>query len=154
MNCAKCGQPMTADHLGEYPIWVCHCGRAFNRDITEPVIGAKHSRKQASQAQGRDPETEAQFQQAVLDLAHHCGWLVEHKRPARLVDGSWRTAIQGDKGGPDLLLARAGVVILAELKTDKGKLSLEQEAWHEAAKTVIWRPNRWTEIEATLKGEA
>ena len=95
-------------------------------------------------------ESESEFQDAIIQLAHYCGWLVEHKRPAMRKDGQWRTAIQGDPGGPDLLLARGGIVILAELKSDTGKLTPEQGRWHIAANTQIWRPHDWQYIEALL----
>lgn len=72
--------------------------------------------------------TEAQFQSAVIDLAHYRGWLVHHTRAARTEKG-WRTPIQGDAGFCDLVLARAGVVLLVELKAEKGRLSPEQKRW-------------------------
>ncbi len=56
MNCAKCGQPMTATIADGYgiPIWLCPgCGTGQRRDITEPVAGTKDTCKQASQAQIR-----------------------------------------------------------------------------------------------------
>jgi len=44
---------------------------------------------------------------------------------------------------PDLILARRGVVILAELKSDKGRLTLEQIAWQRAIGEHhrLWRPS-------------
>ncbi len=95
-------------------------------------------------------ESESEFQTAIIELAHYQGWLVEHKRPAHLEDGRWITPIQGDVGGPDLILARAGVVYLVELKSQKGKLTPEQELWQKAANTEIWRPGNWEYIEALL----
>lgn len=85
--------------------------------------------------------TEAQFTDAVIELAQYRRWRVCHFRPARTVKG-WRTAIQGDKGFPDLVLARDGVVIFAELKTVHGSVHEEQEKWHTAlgGNVYIWRP--------------
>jgi hypothetical protein len=55
-------------------------------------------------------------------------WACCHFRPARTGTG-WRTAIQGHTGFPDIVLARAGVVLLRELKGPKGALSPEQRDW-------------------------
>ena len=35
---------------------------------------------------------------------------------------------------PDMLCGRAGVNYLLEAKTDKGKLTIDQEMWHDAWK--------------------
>ena len=71
---------------------------------------------------------EADFTRAVLDLARLRGWKVTHFRPARTETG-WRTPLQGDAGFPDLVLARDGVVIHAELKSAKGRMTQEQAEW-------------------------
>jgi hypothetical protein len=88
---------------------------------------------------------EAQFQAQVIQLARMNGWKVFH--PAKMMDrnGTWRTALQGDKGWPDLVLAHKDRgLIVAELKSDVGKLSFEQQAWltHLApwAEVYVWRP--------------
>lgn len=76
-----------------------------------------------------------------------------HHRPAR-TDKGWRTATQGDKGVPDLILARKGVVILAELKSMSGRLSAEQVQWAEAIGPFIhrvWRPSDLPQILEELK---
>ncbi len=86
--------------------------------------------------------SEADLLRSVIELAHIFGWKVQHTRPARLGNGQWRTAIQGDAGGPDLTLARHGVFILAELKSEHGKLSPEQQEWQEAG-VLLWRPGDW-----------
>jgi hypothetical protein len=98
--------------------------------------------------------TEAQFQQRVVDLAQHCGWHATHFR-AVYTSGRWRTPLTGHAGFPDLVLARGGVVIAAELKTDRGQLSAEQKAWLAAFGDHgrIWRPRDWPEILATLTGK-
>lgn len=87
--------------------------------------------------------TEDDLLRQVLDLAKLRGWMVVHHRPAR-TDKGWRTPTQGHKGVPDLILARRGVLILAELKSDKGRLSLEQIAWQQAIGEQhhrVWRPS-------------
>lgn len=111
--------------------------------------------------------SETQLQDSIINLAHYLGWLVMHQRPARLANGGYRTAIQGDKGFPDLVLARRGRVIFAELKSEKGTLSGGQFNWqHELygqpgvfdwkqhPEYYVWRPSTWLsgEIERILKG--
>ena len=85
--------------------------------------------------------SEAAFTTWVVDLAMLCGWRVQHIRPARTA-ASWRTPVQGHAGGPDLLLARHGVVLGAELKTRRGRLRPDQRAWldHLGPSGRLWRP--------------
>lgn len=95
--------------------------------------------------------TEAQFQRRIVDLARLTGWHCVHYRPA-WQGGKWRTPMTGNPGCPDLILARGGQVILAELKTDRGRLSSEQKAWLAALgeHARVWRPNDWEAIAAEL----
>lgn len=97
--------------------------------------------------------TEAQFQTRVIDTAYLYRWLVWHGRPALTQSGRWATPMQGDRGFPDLVLARAGVVILAELKADKGRLGPGQPGWLAAlgAHARLWRPRDWPAIERELR---
>jgi hypothetical protein len=101
--------------------------------------------------------TEAAFQKQVIDLAHLYRWRVAHFRPARTtVRGkeTWRTAVSADgQGFPDLVLARKGVVLFRELKTDDGKATQEQLTWLLAVNGVIWRPSMWSLIERELKAQ-
>ena len=88
---------------------------------------------------------EAQFQAQVIQLARINGWKVFHPAKMQSRDGAWRTALQGDKGWPDLVLAHKDRgLIVAELKSDVGKVSFEQQAWltHLApwAEVHVWRP--------------
>jgi hypothetical protein len=95
--------------------------------------------------------TEAEFTDAVIDLAHFRGWLCTHFRPAWTGKG-FRTALQGDAGFPDLVLARRGVVIHAELKTEKGRVTRAQAAWATAlgGSYRLWRPSDMDEIAREL----
>lgn len=103
------------------------------------------------------PISEASFQASVIDLAHLQGWLVHHTRPAMNRRGQWATPIQGDPGWPDLVLVRAGHLIIRELKAEGARPSAEQWVWLEALESVghietgIWRPSDWPEIERTLR---
>ncbi len=98
---------------------------------------------------------ENDLQNAVIDLATVLGWHVHHDRPAQYQSGRWATHIMGDKGFPDLVLAKAGTVLFVELKSDKGKLSREQRDWGQQIGDAwsVWRPQDWRDgtIERTLK---
>ncbi len=124
--------------------------------------------------------SEAELQSAIIELAQRYGWLVHHARPARNVRG-WSTPIQGDSGFPDLVLAKNGCVLFAELKSERGRLRPEQRAWMQVldgeregallpdqrrvlrpihdggwVAIVVWRPSDWLsgEIESLLTGRA
>jgi hypothetical protein len=90
-------------------------------------------------------ETEAGFQLWVTDLAQLKGWSWVHFRPARTEHG-WRTPVEGDAAGwVDLMLCRPPRLIFAELKSERGRLSADQEAWQHKlrachAEVYIWRP--------------
>ncbi len=90
--------------------------------------------------------SEKQFQSQVLQLAKLSGWLTYHTHDSR------RSA----PGFPDLVLVKAPLVLFAELKSARGKLRPEQEAWLEAlrgCRTVgarLWRPSDWPEMKETL----
>jgi hypothetical protein len=93
----------------------------------------------------------------VIHAARIHGWLVHHCRAARTADG-WRTPVQGNRGFPDLVLAKPGRLILAELKAQRGRLSAEQVVWRgvldlvPAVEVYEWRPADWLsgEIQAVL----
>lgn len=92
-------------------------------------------------------ESEAQFTDWLVEAAKLHGWMVGHFRPARTTRG-WRTPVQGDEGFPDVVLARDGVVLIAELKAARGRLRPGQQAWLAAlgATAVVWRPSDRDEI--------
>lgn len=74
--------------------------------------------------------TEAQLTAVIVDAAKLYGWRVAHFRPAQTAKG-WRTAVQGDNGFPDLVLARDGEVLFRELKVGRGKLRSDQVLWRD-----------------------
>lgn len=96
--------------------------------------------------------TETQFQRTVIEMAKILGWRIAHVRAARTEHG-WRTPYEGHSGLPDLILARRGRVILAELKVGDNKPTLDQQAWLSAAGTSghLWFPADMDEIKATLQ---
>lgn len=95
--------------------------------------------------------TEADYQRRIIDCAQRNGWLVFHPRPAR-VGGRIITAFDGHKGFPDLVLARGGVVLLAEIKLDHSYPEPEQRAWRDAigAQWRLWRPRDWPQVMVEL----
>lgn len=99
------------------------------------------------------PLTEEQFTNTVIELAKFRGWKVAHFRPAQMRSGRWATAMQGHIGYPDLTLARNGVVIFAELKSEKGRLRRDQVEWHEQLGGLchVWRPSDLDRIKELLR---
>ena len=105
-------------------------------------------------------QTEREFSDAIVELAHLLGWEVKR-------DPTWR-ATAASPGYPDLTMAHANYerIIFAELKLDKGQVTGEQRNWldvldqaayasverHNVA-AVVWRPRDWDEIEQVLKGK-
>ncbi len=112
------------------------------------------------------PQSEKQFQAAVIEYAKLNGWLVYHTRNSR---GS-------EPGFPDLVLVHPGSgdsvprrprLVFAELKTERGRTSLAQAEWLSALGRVtasgggspmqsprifteLWRPRDWWTIERKL----
>ncbi len=85
--------------------------------------------------------SEKELQSNVLELAKRLGWLCYHTFDSR----------RSQAGFPDLVMVRNGLVIFAELKREKGKLSADQEAWREQldradawyVQHYLWRPSDW-----------
>ena len=93
--------------------------------------------------------SETDFQNLVIELAQLRGWLVFHARPSQ-TGGRWSTAMQGQPGFPDLVLARRGEVLHVELKSEKGRLTEWQKMWLEALDGECWRPSDWDQIQTRL----
>lgn len=102
--------------------------------------------------------SEDDFQTRVIQTAKLNGWRVTHFRAVRLPSGRWGVPLQGDAGFPDLALARAGVVILAELKKSRTeKPRPGQVEWLQAIGPEVgrlWSPEDWPEIVAELSRSA
>jgi microcompartment protein CcmK/EutM len=112
-------------------------------------------------------QPEAAFQAAVIDLARRSRWRVAHFRKVRTVDRQgrprWRTPVAADGAGfPDLVLARSGRLIFAELKSETGSVDPEQRVWRERLEELqlaaegavlyrVWRPRDWPAIEEALR---
>ena len=89
---------------------------------------------------------EEELQAAVVDLARWRGWLIHAERPARTARG-WVTPVQGHVGWPDLVLLSTDRLLVVELKSDRGRLSADQERWltalrgHGHVEVAVWRPS-------------
>ena len=100
--------------------------------------------------------SEDAFTRQVIELAHAYKWLVAHFRPGMNRRGEWSTAVQGDGAGfPDLVLLRHNRLIIAELKSAKGKVSPAQQTWLNGLSCAniecfIWRPADIDAIEREL----
>lgn len=104
--------------------------------------------------------SEADWLRRVTDAAKLFHWRIAHFRPG-LTSKGWRTPVQGDgKGWPDLVLLRGRRLIIAELKSDTGRVSAEQSDWIAQLAEVpglevhIWRPSDWETVYTTLAKES
>ena len=80
---------------------------------------------------GRAPQapSERDYQASIIDLAHMLGYRVAHFRAARTKHG-WRTPVAADgRGWPDLVLARRDRLLAVELKSQTGRVGVEQAEW-------------------------
>jgi hypothetical protein len=90
--------------------------------------------------------SERQLQQSVETLAEYLGWWVWHDNDSRRNKAGW----------PDLVLIRPGRLIFAELKTETGRLTIEQRRiltmlYAAKQEVYIWRPNDMETIREILK---
>jgi hypothetical protein len=106
---------------------------------------------------GHDPRTvtEKALQGAIYDCARRLGYMAYHVWDSR----------KSTPGFPDLILLRTEPapprLIVAELKTERGRLSAHQEVWlHrflqiDGVEVYLWKPSQWLsgEVEAILRGE-
>ena len=102
--------------------------------------------------------SERDFSLQVEDLFKIFHWRYSHFRPAQTAKG-WRTSITGYKGFPDYVAAKGKRIIFAELKSEIGKLTPDQEDWIALLKlcpgveVYVWKPNDLQEIANILLAE-
>lgn len=100
---------------------------------------------------GLPPISESAFQRQVVQLAVAFGWRWFHVHDSR----------RSNAGFPDLVLVRpsrggrVGRTLFVELKTEKGRLRVEQVAWladlaAAGQEAYCWRPSSWDDIERLL----
>jgi hypothetical protein len=96
------------------------------------------------------PIAEKELLANVRKLASLCGWLVYHTHDSRRSEG----------GFPDLVMVRMSQCLFVELKSERGKLSDEQQQWidwlsdsNPQGRVLVWRPSDWLsgEIEQRLR---
>ncbi len=92
-------------------------------------------------------QSEKSFMAQVVALAKLRGFIVYHTFDSR----------RSVKGFPDCCFARRsdGRLIFAELKSDHGRLTPEQEMWLAVlrateAEIYVWRPCDWADVERIL----
>lgn len=93
----------------------------------------------------RPAVAEKAFRQQVLELAQLYGWRCYW---------TW-TSIHSPAGFPDLVLVRPPRLVIAELKTETGKLTAAQETWlvelaQTSVETAVWHPSDWEKIVTIL----
>lgn len=89
--------------------------------------------------------TEKAWQAQVLAIARLAGWLVYHPFDSR----------RSVPGFPDLTLVRGPRLMFVELKTQKGRVTTDQQKWLDAlgsasVEVYVWRPADHDEVVATL----
>jgi hypothetical protein len=90
--------------------------------------------------------SEKDFQETVRTLARLRGWKGYHTHDSR----------RSEAGFPDLCLVKPPRIILAELKSENGRLSKAQGDWLEllgrcpGVESYVWRPRDWRAIEGVL----
>lgn len=94
--------------------------------------------------------SEKEFQQQVVDAARRLGWRCFHTYDSR----------RSEPGFPDLLCVRDGELIVAELKSERGRLSPAQQRWiagfrevqyQRGVRVFVWKPSDWEQIERVLR---
>lgn len=88
-----------------------------------------------------DGVLEKDWQQTVVEHFEWQGWTVYHTFDSR----------RSNPGFPDLVCARNGELLFAELKREKGKLSPEQLVWLALIESAgiechVWRPSQVDEV--------
>ena len=92
--------------------------------------------------------SEKQFEAQVKQMAKLTGWRYYH---------TWRS-MHSPAGFPDCVMVKPPRLIFAELKSDTGKVSPEQQAWlDDLGKLVnvevyLWRPADFDDIWEILSG--
>lgn len=66
---------------------------------------------------------------------------------------------RSNAGFPDLVIVSPTATVFAELKTEKGKVTVPQAEWLDTLRAsgeraYVWRPKDWPQIEALLKSMA
>lgn len=151
----------SGSRLGPYCAWLGRGGEG-SRDEAELEMGGPYSFSgrgigigadaMPTGRGGRRPGDERGFLSAVLQLARSSGWRAYHTHDSR----------RSEPGFPDVVLARSGRIVFAELKTPRGRVTPEQRGWLDvlrkaegpAVSVFLWTPADWPTIETTLARRA
>ena len=97
-----------------------------------------------------DEMPESEWLDRVRTLARQRGWITYHTYDSR----------RSESGFPDLVMARWGQLVFAELKRQSGKLTGAQREWEASLRLVcgpgtpvryyVWRPSDWDEVVRVL----
>ncbi len=94
--------------------------------------------------------SERDFQSTIIQAAELLGYLVYHTFDSR----------RCQRGFVDLVMTKPGRCIMAELKTEKGRLRPEQKTWIATLSTCpgvevyIWKPHQIDEVIQLLREKA
>lgn len=102
--------------------------------------------------------SEAAFQASVIELAEALGWSVFHPPDnMRRKNKNDEWYVQDVKVGyPDLTMLRPPEILVAELKSDTGKLRPGQQEWLDrfaacGVEAYLWRPRDFDAVHERLK---
>ncbi len=146
---------------GAGPDAVAEAGRCI---VTRPAIVAMLDGTDEQVVTLLADLTEDMLQHAIVSYARYHGWKAAHCRRARATIGgveTWRTPMAADGNGwVDLVLCHPvrGLALFAEIKTETGVRSPEQEAWADwliacGLKYRLWKPSDWPFVRAELSGK-
>jgi hypothetical protein len=115
-------------------------------------------RRRTKRPASKPAASEAEWQRTVIRCAQLNGWRVNHVRTTAetRADGTIRhTTATRIKGWPDLELLRPGRFIMAELKSDTGRLTPDQartiaDLQAAGVDVFVWRPKDWEVVQSTL----
>ena len=119
---------------------------------SEGIARALTARRKAKGLKTALRESEAQFQARIVQYAQLKGFLVYHTHNSK----------HSPEGFPDLVMVRPSKpdrparLVIAELKSEKGRLRPMQKLWLEylreceGVETFLWRPSQWESIMEVL----
>lgn len=95
-----------------------------------------------------------ELEQAFLNAGWHSK--SECLKSLRQLDARAFERVHSEPGFPDLIILHNGYLLVAECKSEQGKLTEAQREWLQAfglteAQVCIWRPSNWDEIVVTPK---
>lgn len=100
---------------------------------------------------------ERDFARQVETMLDYYGWIWKHDETAQRPGGGFATAFRGLKGFPDYIAVRGTRIVVAEIKSDKGKATKEQLRWLAAfeetgkAEAYLWKPADLSTIAEVLR---